>query len=63
MTTLINLAVVAIVIYLIWWLLNRIPMPEPIRLVVTVVFVIVAIMSLLGFLSYGHMPLLPRLRY
>lgn len=46
---LISLIVLAVVIWLVWFILSRIPIPEPIR---TVVYVVVGLICLLWVLQY-----------
>jgi hypothetical protein len=41
------------VAYLLWYVLNLIPMPPPIRVVVTVVFVLIVLLCLLNYLPTG----------
>jgi len=40
---LIGLIVLCLVAYVLWWALNQIPLPQPIRTVVTVVFVLIIV--------------------
>lgn len=46
---LIGLVVFALVAYLVWWLLQQFPMPQPVRLIVTVLFVLICIVMLLNY--------------
>ena len=46
---LIGLVVFALVAYLLWWLLQQFPMPQPVRLIVTVLFVLICIVMLLNY--------------
>ena len=53
---LIGLVVFALVAYLLWWLLQQFPLPQPVRLIVTVLFVLICIVMLLNYfpLSLPH---------
>lgn len=53
---LVGLIVLALVIYLAWYVLNLIPMPPPVRIVITVLFLIICIVALLDYapLSLPH---------
>ena len=46
---LIGLVVFALVAYLVWLLLQQFPMPQPVRLIVTVLFVLICIVMLLNY--------------
>ena len=46
---LIGLIIFALVAYLLWWVLNQIPMAQPVRVVVTVVFVLICVVALLNY--------------
>lgn len=46
---LIGLVVFALVAYLVWWLLQQFPMPQPVRLIVTVLFVLICVVMLLNY--------------
>ena len=46
---LIGLVVFALVACLVWWLLQQFPMPQPVRLIVTVLFVLICIVMLLNY--------------
>lgn len=46
---LIGLVVFALVAYLVWWLLQQFPLPQPVRLIVTVLFVLICIVMLLNY--------------
>lgn len=56
---LISLVVFALVAYLLWWVLSLIPMPQPLRVVVTVLFVLVCVLILLDYFPLN----LPRGRF
>jgi heme A synthase len=43
-------AVLAIVVILIWWVLSQLPLPEPARKIVTIVLVVVVAIIAIGFL-------------
>lgn len=60
MTTLISLVVFLVVLGLVWWLTTLLPLPAPIAQIIQVLFIILAILCLLGVLT-GHMPI-PALR-
>lgn len=47
---LISLLIFAIIMGLIWYLLSLLPLPEPFRLIVTVIFVVICILFLLSYL-------------
>ncbi len=51
---LIRLAVIGLILFIVWWVIQKIPMPEPIKTVVVVIFyvvcAIIAINVLLAFL-------------
>lgn len=53
---LIGLVIFALVASLLWWLIQQFPLPQPIRLVVIVAFVLICILVLLNYLpvSIGH---------
>ena len=53
---LISIIILAVVLYLIWWLISLLGLPEPILRVVTVCFVLIAILLLLGLLPIGGYP-------
>lgn len=47
---LITLIIVCLVLYVAWWALNQIPMPQPVKVVVVVIFALIAIVVLLNFI-------------
>ena len=47
---LVYLAIFVIVVVLVWWLLQQIPLPEPIGKIITIVFVVIAAVVLIGLL-------------
>jgi hypothetical protein len=47
---LIDLLVFALIAGIVWWVLQQIPLPPPIRMVVIVVFALIAILVLVSFL-------------
>lgn len=51
------LAVIAIVVILLWWILTQIPLPEPagqiIKIVIVVIVAVIAISILLNFTGHG----------
>lgn len=50
LSLLITLLVVVIVLGLAWWIISMIPLPEPARQIVTVVFVVIAALILIWLL-------------
>ena len=46
---LIGLVVFALVAYLVWWLLQQFLLPQPVRLIVTVLFVLICVVMLLNY--------------
>lgn len=59
---LITLAVIVIVMALVWWVLQQIPLPEPINKIVMIVFVVICVfvlISVLLSLSGGGLGLYP----
>lgn len=56
---LVGLVVFALIAYLLWWLLSLIPLPPPVRIIVTVLFVLVCIVVLLDYMPIS----LPRGRF
>lgn len=59
---LVTLAVAVIVMALVWWVLQQIPLPEPVNKIVLIVFVVVCVivllMLLLSVTGVGLRPLL-----
>lgn len=45
----------ALFVYVMWYVLNLIPLPQPLRVVITVLFVLVCLLALVN-----YMPDLPR---
>jgi hypothetical protein len=60
MSTLIALLIVCLVAGLLWWAITKIPLPEPMGMIVQVVFVVIFALVLLGML-FGSVPV-PTLR-
>jgi hypothetical protein len=50
LTTLFSLLIVVLVLGLVWWLIGQLPIAPPVRTVVTVIFVAIAVFILLSFL-------------
>jgi tellurite resistance protein TehA-like permease len=50
---LIGLIVFAVVVYILWIILNMIPMPQPIKLIVTLVFALICLIALLQYMPLG----------
>ena len=46
---LVGLVFLALVVYLLWWLINMIPLPQPIRIIITVLFVLICVVMLLNY--------------
>ena len=46
---LIGLIIFALICYMLWWVLNQIPMAQPIRVIVTVLFVTRSVQELVTF--------------
>jgi heme A synthase len=53
---LIGLIIFALFVYVAWWVLNMIPMPQPIRVVVTVVFVLIVLLALMNYMPGLSLP-------
>lgn len=53
---LVGLIVFAVVIYILWLILNMIPMPQPIKLIVTLVFALICLVGLLNYLPGVGLP-------
>lgn len=47
---LISLIIAGAILYVVWWAINRLPIPEPIRTVVNVVFVLIVLVIALKLL-------------
>lgn len=45
---LIYLIIICLVLYVLWWVLSQIPLPQPIRTVAVVIFALVAVVMLLN---------------
>lgn len=56
---LITVIIVGVVLYVIWWAISQIPLPPPFAVVVRVVFALIVVLVMLGFLFNG-MPHLSR---
>lgn len=50
---LVGLIVFAVVVYILWLIINMIPMPQPIRLIVTLVFALICLLALVNYLPLG----------
>ena len=50
---LLTLLVFCLIAAIIWWVLQQLPLPQPIRMVVIVVFALIAILLLLQMLPLG----------
>jgi hypothetical protein len=58
METLIALLIFVIVVGLIYWIITMIPLPEPFKQILTVVFIVLVVIYLLSWLA-GFVPPLP----
>lgn len=52
MGILINLLIFVVILGLVYWVISIVPLPPPFRLVVQVIFAIIAIIMLLGFVGW-----------
>jgi hypothetical protein len=48
---LVSLLVVLVILSILWWVIQQIPLPQPIRLAVVVIFALIAIIWLLQFVG------------
>jgi len=55
---LLTLVIVCLIAYVIWWALNQIPLPQPLRVVAVVLFAVILVLILLQFLPLGGGPYL-----
>lgn len=46
---LIYLIIICLVLYVFWWVLSQIPLPQPVRTVAVVIFALIAVVVLLNF--------------
>ncbi len=53
---LVGLIIFALVAYVLWWVLNQIPMAQPVRVVVTVIFVLIVLLALLNYMPSLGLP-------
>ncbi len=53
---LITLLVLLLIFAVFWWVIQQLSLPQPVRMVVVVVFAIICLVYLLGFLPAGHLP-------
>lgn len=53
MEALIGLLVIVLILGLVWYAMSAVPLPQPARIAVTVIFCIIAILLLLGQIGYG----------
>lgn len=53
---LLGLIIFAVVIYVLWLILNMIPMPQPLKLIVTLVFALICLFALINYLPGLGMP-------
>ena len=54
---LIGLVFLCLLAYLAWWLINMIPLPQPIRVVAVVLFVLIFLVALLNYFPLGGLGL------
>lgn len=59
LSLLVGLVFFALVAYLLWYLLNLIPLPPPVRVIITVLFVLICLVGLLNYFPLN----LPRGRF
>ena len=52
MGLLINLLILVVVLGLVYWIISLVPLPPPLRLAVQVIFAVIAIILLLGFVGW-----------
>ena len=52
---LITLLVLVAIAGVVWWVLQSVPLPEPLRIVVIVIVAIIAILVLLRFVPHGRL--------
>lgn len=50
---LVGLVIFALVAYLLWWVLSLIPLPPPVRVIVTVLFVLICVVMLLNYMPFN----------
>lgn len=53
---LIGLVVFALIAYLVWYLINLFPLPQPIRIIVIVLFILICIIGLLDYMPNLSLP-------
>lgn len=53
---LIALVIFCLITYLFWWLINTIPLPQPVRIIVIVLFVLICIVMLLNYMPDLGLP-------
>ena len=53
---LIGLVVFCLIAYLIWYLINLFPLPQPVRIIVIVLFVLICIVGLLDYMPSLGLP-------
>ena len=53
---LIGLVIFCLIASLLWWLIQQFPLPQPVRLVVIVAFVLICILVLINYLPLGAIP-------
>lgn len=51
MSMLVTLIAVVSILGIVWWALTQIPLPQPLRIAVSVIFAIIAIVMLLQFVT------------
>lgn len=56
LSLLVGLLIVCLVIALAWYIVGLIPMPQPIRTIVTIVFAIICVLVLISYLPLEGLP-------
>ena len=59
---LVTLIIVCLILAIAWWVIGKLPIPEPFNWVVLVIFALIAILALLSLLPIGGTLHLPHVR-
>jgi uncharacterized membrane protein YedE/YeeE len=51
---LLNLLVIVLVIWLVWWVMSLIPVPAQVRMILLAIFVVICVIWLLRFMWWPH---------
>jgi uncharacterized membrane protein YedE/YeeE len=51
---LLNLLVIALVIWLVWWIMSLLPVPAQVRMILLAIFVVICVIWLLRFMWWPH---------